>query len=292
MRRILKGILRGIIISFVLVTILLLADIFISWKGLTVTRYQYKNDKLTEPIVAVQLTDLHNSQFGRKNRRLIKKIRAQHPDVIFMTGDMLNDDNERTDILENLITELKDIAPVYFSFGNHEDRYIEKYDTKESFISKIEKAGATVLEQKYVDVTIKGQEIRIGGLFGYVLADAKGYTWMDGSEQKFMEEFQNTDRFKILLSHMPEGLFLWKSMEVWNVDLVFSGHVHGGQIRIPGIGGIYEPEQGFFPTTITKGMAQCGYGTMILSAGLGNSKWVPRINNIPEIVVCEMGGSK
>ena len=110
-------------------------------------------------------------------------------------------------------------------------------------------------------------------------------------EQTFMEELQDTDRFKILLSHVPEGLLLWKSMEQWDVDLVFSGHVHGGQVRIPFVGGLYDPEEGYFPT-YTKGMFECGNGTMVLSAGLGSSRGVPRVNNLPELVVCEVKGEK
>ena len=76
-------------------------------------------------------------------------------------------------------------------------------------------------------------------------------------------------------------------MEHWNVDLVFSGHVHGGQMRLPFVGGLFDPEEGFFPT-YTKGMFQCGNGTMILSAGLGSSGGIPRINNLPDLVVCKV----
>lgn len=150
---------------------------------------------------------------------------------------------------------------------------------------QLEEAGAVVLDGEYIDIEIAGQQIRIGGIYGYVL----DHEWEDGSEQRFMEDFQDTDRFKILLSHIPEGLLLWKSMEYWDVDLVFSGHVHGGQVRLPFVGGVYEPEEGFFPT-YTKGMFQCGNGTMILSAGLGTSGGIPRINNLPDLVVCTVEG--
>ena len=90
-----------------------------------------------------------------------------------------------------------------------------------------------------------------------------------------------------MLSHVPEGLLLWKSMEYWDVDLVFSGHVHGGQVRVPFVGGLFDPEEGFFPT-YTRGMFSCGNGTMILSAGLGSSRGIPRVNDLPEIVVCDI----
>lgn len=89
-----------------------------------------------------------------------------------------------------------------------------------------------------------------------------------------------------IISHMPGGLLLWKSMEHWEVDLVFNGHVHGGQMWLPFVGGLYDPEEGFFPT-YTKGMYECENGTMVLSAGLGSSRGIPRVNNLPELV-CEI----
>lgn len=263
------------------VLLLLIINIFVSQNILSVTRYEYNNEKVTTPFKVVQISDLHNHEFGKSNCRLVKRIRKEQPDAIFMTGDMLNDDKNRTDIIESLINELKHIAPIYFSLGNHEVQYIQQ-DVQ--LIQKLKNAGAVVLEKEYLDTEINNQEVRIGGIYGYVLSEEYG----DGSEQKFMKEFEDTDRFKILLSHMPERLLLWKSMEQWDVDLVFSGHVHGGQVRIPFIGGLFAPEEGFFPT-YTKGIFECGNGTMILSAGLGSSGRIPRINNLPEIVVCQVG---
>lgn len=194
----------------------------------------------------------------------------------------MNADEERTDILMNLIQQLVNIAPVYASLGNHEIEYMQLSGNR-NLIAQMEEAGATVLDKKYIDIEIKNQKVRLGGIYGYVLSsDDK-----EDPEHTFMEKFQDTDRFKILLSHMPEGLLLWKSMEYWDVDLVFSGHVHGGQMRIPFVGGLYDPEEGFFPT-YTKGMYECGNGTMVLSAGLGSSRGIPRVNNLPELVVCEI----
>lgn len=230
----------------------------------------------------MQLTDLHNYQYGRDNQRLIAKIQKQKPDVIFMTGDMLNEEEDRTDILLHLVREACAIAPVYFSLGNHEVGYEKTYG-EGNLTEQLEAAGAVVLEKEYVDTKIAGQEVRIGGAYGYLLPE----DWGDGSEQRFLEAFVQTDRLKILLSHVPEGLLLWKSMEYWDVDLVFSGHVHGGQVRVPFVGGLFDPEEGFFPT-YTRGMFSCGNGTMILSAGLGSSRGIPRVNNLPEIVVCDI----
>lgn len=275
--------LKKIVFGLVLMAAgLLLVSLILSQKYLSVRHDTYRNAKVTTAIRAVQLTDLHNYQYGRENQRLIDKIRKQKPDVIFMTGDMLNEDEERTDIVINLVRKASAIAPVYFSLGNHEVGY-EKAHGSGSLTEELEKAGAVVLEKEYVDTEIAGQEVRIGGAYGYLLKRE----WEDGSEQRFMEDFVQTDRLKILLSHMPEGLLLWKSMEHWDVDLVFSGHVHGGQVRLPFVGGLFDPEEGFFPT-YTRGMFSCGNGTMILSGGLGSSRGIPRVNNLPEIVVCDI----
>ena len=120
-------------------------------------------------------------------------------------------------------------------------------------------------------------------MYGYVLASEN----KDDIEQRFMKKFEDTEQLKLLFSHIPEGLLLWKIMEHW--DLAFSGHVHGGQVRLPLVGRLFDPEERYFPT-YTKGMFECGKGTMVLSAGLGSSQSIPRVNNIPEIVVCRCVG--
>lgn len=270
-----------ILIIFVVICLGSAISLLLSWKALSVSYYEYYNEKIENAFKIVQLSDLHNSCFGEENSRLIKRIEEEKPDLILMTGDMLNGYEDRTDIVTDLIKQASQIAPVYYYLGNHELDYMENQENGGMLEKKLEDAGAVVLEKEYIDTVIAGQQVRIGGVYGYVLAR----DWEDGSEQRFMEDFQDTDRMKILMSHIPEGLLLWKSMEHWDVDLVFSGHAHGGQMRLPFIGGLYDPEEGFFPT-YTKGMYECGKGTMVLSAGLGSSNGVPRINNLPDLVVC------
>lgn len=277
-----KRIKTVIVIAVILLTIIVI-DMICSQKMLSVTKYEYRTEKVSKEIRVVHLTDMHNYQFGKENRRLVKRVGEQSPDLIFVTGDMLNEYEERTDIVENLIRDLRGIAPVYFSMGNHEVNYGKNESYPKDLREKLERAGAVVLEKEYADIEVNGQELRIGGAYGYLLRKK----WHDGSEQRFMKAFQDTDRFKILLSHKSEGLLLWKGLERWKVELVFSGHAHGGQMRLPIIGGLYSPEEKYFPT-YTKGMYECGNGTVILSAGLGSSHGIPRVNNLPEIVVCDI----
>lgn len=277
---------RTVKITFLLLLIIAAAvDIAVSQKFLSLQQYNYSNLKVKTGVRIVQLSDLHNYQFGKNNSRLIGKIYEQTPDMILMTGDMLNGDDDSLNSLLSVVRQCVQIAPVYFSYGNHEKEYVGKFVSDEEFRAQIEQAGACVLDKEYADIRVNGQEIRIGGIYGYVLSDTSEAG--DRSEQIFMKEFTDTDRLKILLSHIPEGLLLWKSMERWDVDLIFSGHVHGGQVRLPFMGGLYDPEEGYFPE-YTKGIFQCGYGTMILSGGLGSSRGVPRVNNLPELVVCQI----
>lgn len=276
---------RKLLLAIIIFLILFITiDLYASQNVISTSRYHYNNSEITSPFTIVQLSDLHDHEFGQDNSRLLEKIRKESPDIIVMTGDMLNAEDADADIVLDLIKEADQIAPVYYSFGNHEMEYMELNDNEDAFRAQLEDAGAVVLEKEYIDTEINGCPVRIGGVYGYVL----DREWEDGSEQEFMRDFQDTDRtdrLKILLSHIPEGLLLWESMDYWDVDLVFSGHVHGGQARLPFIGGLYDPEEGWFPT-YTKGMFECGKGTMILSAGLGSSEGLPRINNLPDLVVC------
>lgn len=266
-----------------------LYTLLLSKLALSVTRFELFNPKLSEPIRIVQLTDLHNSEFGKGNRRLIRKVAEQEPDLILLTGDMLNQYEERTDVPVNLIRELSQIAPVYASYGNHEQQHEKNYGTDLRAI--FTEAGATVLEYGWVDMEIKGQELRIGGIYGYCMA---GYylRTKEAEEQEvaFLDEFCDTERTKLLLCHMPVAWIKYGSLDYWDIDLVFAGHAHGGQVRIPWVGGLYAPDQGWFPGWC-EGLfySKDGEHTLVLSRGLGISKSkLPRFNNIPEILVLDL----
>ena len=194
--------------------------------ALTTTLYTLSSTTISS-LRIVQLTDLHNSEFGEENSRLIDAVRAQSPDLILLTGDLLNSDEQRMDIATNLIAKLCDIAPVYFSNGNHEIEYEDRYGVDIEGLYR--EAGAVVLEKEYQDITVKNQKIRLGGIYGYCLPGKSMETGeADPEETAFLEEFQDTDLPKILMCHMPVCWMINGSLDDWDVDYVFAGHVHGG----------------------------------------------------------------
>ena len=204
-----------------------------------------------------------------------------------LTGDLIDDDTEDLSAVQSLIAALSQIAPVYASYGNHE------LDHQKNFHSNIAQvytqAGATVLEQEWDEIEINGSQLRIGGIYSYCLP----HLYTEGNEQRqaeadFLSAFQDTDLPTILLSHQPVG-WLGSSLDAWDISVVFSGHLHGGQMILPGIGGLYAPDMGWFPGRLWGTYSSSdGQTTLVLSRGLGTSELLPRVNNIPEIIVADL----
>lgn len=243
---------------------------------------------LQSTIRIVQLSDLHNAEFGEGNSHLIEMVREQSPDLIVMTGDMLNRDDPNLSIVETVISGLAEIAPVYYGYGNHETAW-EKREGK-ILHAEFAEAGAVVLDNEYIDVEIKGNKLRIGGYMGFYWQPHM--MTVDPEQQEFEREFyrsfEDTERYKILLNHIPTQWIDWEYVNLCPVDLVFCGHYHGGVIRIPFTDqGVFAPYVGWFPR-FTKGMDVGICSTCVLSVGLGSEHLVPRINNPPEIVVLDL----
>lgn len=279
------------IIAFVIILLLavfVMTGFFTSKFCLTVTTYQIQSDKLDSSVRIVQLTDLHDSEFGADNKRLVSKIRAQSPDVILITGDLLNAGEQNTDVAVRLIADLSEICPVYISYGNHEYEYESAYQA--DLKSLYEAAGAVVLEYEYEDLTINGQRIRLGGIYGYCIpAKYLETSEADPEECAFLEEFQDTDLYTVLMCHMPVCWILNDGLDEWSIDCVLAGHVHGGQVILPFVGGLYAPDFGWFPGQL-EGLYDSSDGdkVLVLSRGLGSTETIPRFNNIPEIVVVDL----
>lgn len=253
----------------------------------TVT-YTVALQNLSSPLRLVLLSDLHGKSFGRENSRLIAKIQEQSPDAIFLDGDMIDRSADSADVQEllRLIERLHEIAPVYFAPGNHELEYMR---TDASLLAQVTEAGAVVVNDSYVDVTIAGQPLRIGGTMGHAFYFGRSEEEFSSSpEYQFLKAFEDTDVPKICLAHMPDTFIFNGAYNLWNVDLVLSGHTHGGLIRLPFIGGLYAPMQGWFPE-YDRGYFRLGeHMQMVITSGLAGHGVIPRINNPPEIVVIDL----
>ncbi len=275
-----------VVLTFLMIGIAI--SIVMSKYALSVSEYKLECVGIEEPIRIVQLSDLHNSEFGDGNSRLIDQVRSQEPDLILLTGDLVIQSEDRHEIATHLISELSKIAPVYVSLGNHELEYQTKYGV--DIVKIYSDAGATVFEKSYLDLEVNGQSIRLGGIYGYCLPEKYVGTRADRqADCDFLHDFQNTDRYTILLAHNPTCWLLNGSLDAWAVDCIFSGHTHGGQIIIPYFGGVYAPDLGFFPGKL-EGLyrSKDDRKTLVLSRGLGASTSVPRLNNIPDIVVVDI----
>ncbi|MBQ8967375.1 metallophosphoesterase [Ruminococcus sp.] len=257
----------------ILLAVILLLTVFCIFqnKHLTVDEYTYKNSKVSgeaDGFRIVQISDLHNAEFGRDNKRLVEKIAEQEPDIIVFTGDIVDSNHTDLDVAVKLCQEAAKISPCFYISGNHE-MWLSDSDLKYLY-DGMEAAGVTILENETV-FPVKG--ISMTGL-----ADNALY---NGTLAKLSENVDPND-LHIVLAHEPQ--YLEEEYVLSSPDLIITGHAHGGQVRLPFIGGIVAPDQGFFPE-YTAGEYKSGDTTMYVSRGLGNSVIPVRIFNYPEINV-------
>lgn len=229
-----------------------------------------------------QISDLHNTEFGTGNQDLLRRIAETEPEIIVITGDLV--DSRRTDkkVAVDFVRAARKIAPVYYANGNHEARIADYAEFRAALV----KAGAVVLEEEAVSISRNGDTLTLLGLpdpnFAMVSGLHDEISAMVGARLDHLLETQTG--YTILLSHRPE---LFATYVQCGVDLVFSGHAHGGQFRLPLIGGLVAPDQGLFPR-YDAGRFVEGQTNMIVSRGLGNSIIPLRFNNRPEIVLVEL----
>ncbi|MCL6457184.1 MAG: metallophosphoesterase [Gorillibacterium sp.] len=227
----------------------------------------------------VHLSDLHGKGFGKGQHRLLAKVKKEAPDLIAFTGDLIDSENagERVRSLE-LMKGLVTYAPVYLITGNH-DHTVGDFDSLERDLTAV---GVKVLRNESTLLSRGGNEILLAGI------DDPLFTPYAASSAKSVQDnlslaIQATPPalFKILLAHRPELISVYADAPI---DLILSGHAHGGQVRLPFIGGLVAPAQGFNPR-YTAGAYQEANSVMVVSRGLGNSILPQRLFNRPEIVV-------
>ena len=268
-------------------TVLFLAVVlWIAWgnRALEVNRYTVWADNLPaafEGYRIVHISDLHNAQMGKDNEKLLGAIAEAEPDMIAITGDIIDSRNTDMEAALQFVQEAVKIAPCYYVTGNHEAR-IPGYETLKQGLVQL---GVAVLENASVAIEDGQDEFLLIGV------DDPGFQtdYLFGEAEAVMEHHlknltENAVGFTVLLSHRPELFDCYVSN---GIGLVLSGHAHGGQFRLPIAGGLIAPNQGLFPE-YDAGMYTEAETTMIVSRGIGNSIIPFRINNRPEVVLVEL----
>ena len=227
------------------------------------------------------ISDLHNAEMGKENEDLLDMLRTAAPDMIVITGDLIDSRHTEVEIALRFIQEAVTIAPCYYVTGNHEAR-VAAYDELKAGMTA---AGVTILEDRCTEITVAGESICLIGVndpsfrTDYLFGDAEMEI-----RSKLAAIHRNSEAFTILLSHRPELFEVYADQEI---DLVFSGHAHGGQFRLPFIGGVVAPNQGLFPE-YDAGIYTDGATNMVVSRGVGNSIIPFRFNNRPEVILIEL----
>lgn len=247
---------------------------------LVLTSYQIRSERIKENFnnyKIIQISDFHNVKSKYLQRSIIKSLKDEKPDLIVITGDVI--DSNRTDINVTLdfIDNVKNIAPIYYVNGNHESR-INDYDILKNGLVKF---GVQVLSNDLVEINVHDDTIYLMGVNDPMMLHNSSMSESDILNKEVSSINRTNEYFTILLSHRPEHLNVYVNN---NIDLVFTGHAHGGQIRIPFIGGVVAPNQGLFPK-YTSGIHKKNETQMIISRGIGNSVLPFRINNRPELVI-------
>lgn len=286
MKKMLLKIVLGVLLAAVLASAV---SAVVCSRELKVTEYDVDIDGLTSPARVVVISDLHSKEYGEDNSALLALIAAQHPDAVFAVGDMINRSADEEDILQflELLVKLQEIAPVYYSPGNHESDYMTDRDS--GLLGRVSATGVTVLLDEYVETQLGGSTVRIGGTMGHYYR----YEWSeeqknDPPDYAMQEEIGSTDVPSIVLMHMPENMIADSARKNWNADLYISGHTHGGVVRLPLIGGLVAPTQGLFPKYDQGFFTVDGRLKLIITSGLAGYGPIPRIFNRPEICVIDM----
>ena len=271
-----------------IVLVILLAFAYVQNNWLEVSHYAYKSPEVPQEFVGfrvVQISDLHNATFGKENEKLLVKIQELSPDIVVLTGDLVDSNHTNIEVALAFAEKVVASYPTYYVTGNHED-WLEESDKLE-LLEGLERVGVVCLADEYVEIKRGDSKITLIGLNDEGLGGIKlKVTEETTGEPKFLTENEDTSGLQILLAHEPQYM---ENYTKYNVNLVFSGHAHGGQFRMPFVGGgLVAPGQGLFPK-YTEGVHVMNETTMIISRGLGNSIIPVRVFNRPEIVCVELG---
>ena len=266
--------------------VLLALIIWTAWgnTALELNTYKVSSDALPDAFDGYRIahvSDLHNAEMGDGNEKLLAMLREAEPDMIAITGDMIDSRNTDVEVALAFAEKAMQIAPCYYVTGNHEARVSEYEELK----TGLETAGVIVLDDERMELVLSGESITLLGVddpsfsTDYLFGDAASVV-----SSKLAELTVEEDGFSVLLSHRPE---LFDTYVDSGMNLVLSGHAHGGQFRLPFVGGLVAPNQGLFPE-YDSGLYTKGNTNMIVSRGIGNSILPFRFNNRPEVILIEL----
>lgn len=274
---------KKIIVLAVVAAVLLALIIWTAWgnTALELNTYTISSERLPEAFDDYRIahvSDLHNAEMGKDNEKLLDMLRETEPDIIAITGDIIDSRNTNIDIALQFTKAAMEIAPCYYVTGNHEARVYEYDELRDGLIEQ----GVVVLDDERIELELSCETIALLGVndpsfqTDYLFGDSE--TVMQGKLQEISDEEND---FTILLSHRPELFGVYSDS---NMDLVLSGHAHGGQFRLPFVGGLVAPNQGLFPK-YDAGLYTEENTNMIVSRGIGNSILPFRFNNRPEVIL-------
>lgn len=271
------------IICVILVTV---AILFGLWQYIKYTRnnfeinfYNVSTGKVSEKFRIVFLSDLHEREYGTGNKKLLDDVKSLCPDLILSGGDFITYGDDDYESVLNFYRNLCEIAPVYAVMGNHEDAMVF-VDNMTDLPKKIAETGVVLLRNETEEITVGSNKLEIIGLSGGVeqFELYGGRTHMDNLTSA-------NDCFRICICHVP--IVFPKCLSEYEFDLGLAGHTHGGIIRLPIGGPLYSCEEGMFPK-FADGIQDIGGKPLIISRGLGDSHNIPRVNNMPELVVVDV----
>ena len=272
-------IIAAIIVSLILT--LLLYGMYCT-KNLKATKIDlhYKNlPENFEGFRIAHISDLHNDTLGKDNAKVLAILKKEKPDMIAITGDMIDSRHTDIKVATALARKMVKIAPCYYVCGNHEARMPDNYAT---LMQKLKSIGVTAMKNEKVSLVRNNKKITIiGAEDPYVIRKDTREENADIMDNALTKLGAKSDSFTLLLSHKPELLSTYAKH---NIALALTGHAHGGQIRLPFVGGLFAPNQGFLPK-LCSGIHKEGNTTMVISRGVGNSQFPIRFLNPPEIPI-------
>ena len=279
-----KGLIR--FFGILLITVLVCAAIGFAYTlyyrtHYKISFYQETSKKVSSNIRLAVISDIHNREYGEHNEELLSDLRTLKPDLILFAGDMVIREQDDYQPMLNLISEAAAIAPCYGILGNHESERVYYRDDRE-LPGKLEKAGMILLRNARQEIRVGPNTIQLFGVEG----TAYGFEQYGGRE--FMTKTErDLNAYTVVMTHIP--ILFEAQLAEFDFDLGIAGHVHGGVVKLPFIGGLYSKEEGLFPKFTAGRYTLSKRQSLIISAGLGDSSFFPpRINNVPELVIIDI----